>query len=166
MVPRLFTEPYRLVLDTNVLVRGFAYPDSASARLLRLCESRKLLMLLSRPILLEYLDVLGRIELTGSRPAIAEGAVRLMIERLRYLAEFIDPVRARFRFDRDPEDACFLELAIAGRATHLVSHDKDLLTLPNAHTDAGKRFRQRLRNLKIMEAAAFLSEFESLKPEQ
>lgn len=81
-------------LDTNVLVRGFAYPDSASARLLHLCESREVLMLLSRPVLLEYHDVLGRAELLGGPTPIAEDAVKLLIERLRYLAEFIDPVRA------------------------------------------------------------------------
>ncbi len=123
-------------------------------------------MLLSRPVLFEYHDVLGRAELLGGRPPIADGAVKLLIERLRYLAEFIDPVRARFRFDRDPEDACFLELAIAGNATHLVTHDRDLLTLPKAHTDAAKRFRQRLRKLKIQEAGAMLKDYESLNRER
>lgn len=151
------------MLDTNVLVRGFAYPDSASARLLNLCESRKLLLLLSRSVLMEYIDVLSRDELVGGRPAIAEGTVKALIERLRYLAEFIDPVRARFRFDRDPEDARFLELAIAGDATHLVTYDNDLLSLPVAHTDAGKRFRQRIRNLRILEVGPFLKDFESSK---
>lgn len=114
----------------------------------------------------EYHDVLGRAELIGGRTPIGEDAVKLLIDRLRYLAEFIDPVRARFRFDRDPEDACFLELAIAGNATHLVTHDKDLLTLSKAHTDAGKRFRQRLRKLKIQEAGAMLKDFESLNRER
>src|SRR5205807_6552764 len=61
-------------------------------------------MLLSRPVMREYRDVLGRAELTHAHPAITPDAVRLVIERLRYFADLVDPVRARFRYDRDPDE--------------------------------------------------------------
>lgn len=48
----------------------------------------------------EYRDVLARDELTHAHPAITPEAVRLVIERLRYFAELVDPVRARFRSSR------------------------------------------------------------------
>jgi predicted nucleic acid-binding protein len=35
----------------------------------------------------------------------------------------------------------FVELAIAGEATHLITMDADLLSLPTARTGEGKRFR-------------------------
>ena len=108
----------------------------------------------------EYRDVLGRDELTHAHPAIVPEAVRLVIERLRYIADFIDPVRPRFRYDRDPDDACFLELAVAGDATHIISYDKDLLSLRSEHTDAGRRFRQRLPGVQILEAGEFMRQFE------
>ena len=108
----------------------------------------------------EYRDVLGRDELTHAHPAITPEAVRLVIERLRYFAEFVDPVRARFRYDRDPDDSCFLELAIAGAATSIITYDKDLLSLPNEHTNAGKRFRQRMPGVQVLEAGELMRQFD------
>ena len=54
-------------------------------------------------------------------------------------------------------DAMLLELAISAKATHLLSHDNDLLSLPTAHTDAAKRLRQRLPKLVIQTSAEFLA---------
>ncbi|MGA2499417.1 MAG: putative toxin-antitoxin system toxin component, PIN family [Tepidisphaeraceae bacterium] len=156
---------FKLVLDTNVLVRGLANRDSSSGRLLRLCESRSVLMLLSRPVMLEYREVLARHELIQQHPAITADAVRLAIERLRYFADFVDRIRVRFRYDRDPDDACFIELAIAGAATHIITHDNDLRSLSNAHTDAGKRFRQRLSGVRVLGTGDFLREFEAFQHE-
>jgi predicted nucleic acid-binding protein len=53
----------------------------------------------------------------------------------------------------------FVELAIAGEATHLVTLDSDLLSLPTARTDAGKRFRQRLPNLAVQSPQSFIEEW-------
>jgi putative PIN family toxin of toxin-antitoxin system len=159
------SDQFKLVVDTNVLVRALANGNSTSGQLLRLCEKRKVHMLLSRPVMREYRDVLGRAELTHAHPAITPEAVRLVIERLRYFADFIDPVHTRFRYDRDPDDACFLELTIAGAGTHIITYDKDLLSLPNKHTDASKRFRQRMPGVQTLEAGEFMRQFEMLKHE-
>jgi hypothetical protein len=96
------------VLDTNVLVRGLANRGSDSGRVLRLCEDRAVLVLLSRPVMREYRDVLTRNELTRGHPAITSEAVGLVIERLRYIAEIIHPIRARFRYDAIPMTRVFL----------------------------------------------------------
>jgi predicted nucleic acid-binding protein len=53
-----------------------------------------------------------------------------------------------------------LELAIEGSASHLVTFDNDLLSLPLGHGDPAKRFRQRLPALRILRPAEFLREFE------
>jgi putative PIN family toxin of toxin-antitoxin system len=148
-----------LVVDTNVLVRALADPGSASGRLVRLCETRAVRMLLSRAVLREYRDVLGRDELTHKHPKITPEVVQLVIERLRYFAHVITPVRARFRYPRDPDDECFIELAISGAATHIVTHDNDLLSLPGQHTDAGKRFRQRLPAVRVCTPLMLIEEF-------
>ena len=159
------SDRFKLIIDTNVLVRGLANRDSLSGQLLRLCEKRKVQMLLSRPVIREYRDVLARKELTHSHSAITPEIVSLVIDRLRYCADFVDPVRARFRYDRDPDDACFLELAIAGGGSHIITYDNDLLSLPNDHTDAGKRFTQRLPRVRVAEAGEFMREFKASKNE-
>jgi putative PIN family toxin of toxin-antitoxin system len=73
------TERSKVVVDTNVLVRGLANPDSPSGRLLGLCEDRRVLMLLSRRVMQEYRDVLLREELTRRHPAITADVVKLVI---------------------------------------------------------------------------------------
>ncbi len=119
-------------------------------------------VLLSRPIIREYREVLLRRELTLQHPAITPQAVGLVIERLRYFSDMIDPVRARFRYDRDPDDEAFIELAVSGSATHIMTHDKDLLSLPSSRTDAGKRFRQRLPIVQVCDALSLIRAIEEI----
>jgi len=42
-------------------------------------------------------------------------------------------------------------------ATHIITLDADLLSLPTSRNDAGKRFRQRLRGVKIQKPVDFLT---------
>jgi putative PIN family toxin of toxin-antitoxin system len=82
-------------------------------------------LLVSEAMLEELDDVLRRPKLAGY---VSEE------QRLEFLAAYIRDaedvlVTTRLRECRDPKDDKFLELAIAGKATHIVSGDQDLLTL-------------------------------------
>src|SRR5205085_379302 len=83
-------------------------------------------------------------------------AVALVLDRLRYLSEYLPHVRARFRFPRDPDDEKFIELAIEGRATHIITADKDLLSLPTSHSEWARRFRQRMPQTVIQRPEHFI----------
>lgn len=146
----------RVVLDTNTLVRGFASRTSPSGEILTLCEERRMLLLLSRPVIVEYRRVLASQDILRRNPSITPTDVERVIRRLRYLGEYLSRIEVEFRFDRDPDDQPFLELAIQGRATHLITNDNDLLSLPAGHDDAAKRFRQRLHALQIVRPAQFI----------
>jgi predicted nucleic acid-binding protein len=84
----------------------------------------------------------------------------MVLHRLRYVADEFHTERVKFEFPRDPKDAIFLELAIAGAATHIVTLDRDLLSLPGGRTDASKRFRQRLADVEILAPGDFLGRHE------
>ena len=133
----------RLILDTNIVVRGFINLRSASGQILRACQRRRVILLLSRPILSEYREVLRRRAILENYPELGDPRIGDAIERLLYFSEFHRRVDARFSFPRDPKDSPFLELAIAGTATHLITTDQDMLSLVGGHDDASKRFRQR-----------------------
>ena len=148
----------RLCLDTNTLLLAVLRPVSQSRQIIKQCEAGRFRLVLSRPVLAEYRSVLTHPSLTGRGPLIEPERVTALLDRLRYRADVLNLVRAKFSFDRDPTDSIFIELAIAGRATHIISHDKDLLSLPTSRTDAGKRFRQRLRKVQVMDAATFVRE--------
>ncbi len=75
------------------------------------------------------------------------------------MSDYLRTPTAYFEYRRDPRDQKFLELAISLKATHIISSDRDLLSLPQNASDAGKRFRQRLPGVEIMEAGGFLRKY-------
>jgi uncharacterized protein len=149
----------RLVLDTNVLLAGLVSKSSASQKVVDLLQARKVIPLLSPPVLAEYRAVLLHTAIAARFPNLTPRRVELALHRLRYIGDEYPTVRVKFELQRDPQDAMFVELAIAGQATHLITMDPDLLSLPTARTDAGKRFRQRLGQLTVQSPQAFIGEW-------
>lgn len=143
------------------MLNALANPDSASGRVLDHCDKRRVLLLSSRPVQAEYRLVLGSPAMTRRNPEITPETVDLLLRRLRYIGEYLGQVRTRFRFDRDPKDEPFIELAIAGGASHIATTDNDLLYLGSGHDDAAQRFRQRLPRTRVMRPADFLHEIET-----
>jgi putative PIN family toxin of toxin-antitoxin system len=114
----------RFVFDTNVIVSALLLEDSTSRRAFNLALERGKI-LLSFPVLSELSEVLGRQQF---RKYVDEDDVRRFISALVREAEWVEawtPVVA----SRGPKDDKFLELAVSGRATHIISGDKDLQTL-------------------------------------
>jgi putative PIN family toxin of toxin-antitoxin system len=62
------------------------------------------------------------------RRYVDEEDVRFFLAALTREAEWVD-VEARIQACRDPKDDKFLELAVSGRGTHIVSGDIDLVAL-------------------------------------
>jgi putative PIN family toxin of toxin-antitoxin system len=152
--------PFRVVLDTNVLLAGLVSDSSASQRVVDALMDRKAIPLSSPPVRAEYKAVLLHPAITTRFPELTPRRVAMALHKFRYVAEEIAIGRVKFEFPRDPRDAMFLELAIAGRATHIVTLDPDLLSLPGGRTDAAKRFRQRLRGVSVLRPGPFLAAYE------
>jgi putative PIN family toxin of toxin-antitoxin system len=76
-------------------------------------------------VLAELYEVLSR---KRFRRYITEEDVRLFLSALTSEARWVD-VDVRIAVCRDPKDDKFLELGVAGHATHIVSGDSDLLAL-------------------------------------
>jgi uncharacterized protein len=150
----------RVVLDTNILLRGLLNIRSSAGEVVEACDRRLVVLLLSRPVLTEYRVVLTDHKITERYPELTAEKVDVALRRLCYFGDILHPIRARFHFPRDPNDEKFLELAIAGRATHIVTADKDLLWLSAGHADAARRLRQRAPNLRVLDAQGFLHELE------
>ena len=147
---------YRVVLDTNIVVRAFINPKSSSGQVLFACESRRFVPLLSHEVLREYRAIIRHPAIVGRYPQLERPDVEVSLERLMYVSDFYRDTKVKFLFERDPKDAPLIELAISGRATHLVSVDQDLLSLPKGRDDASKRFRQRLPHTLIVKPEDFL----------
>src|SRR5881628_3213994 len=109
----------RIVLDTNVVLRGVINTRCASGRILDACHARKCIILLSRPVLAEYGAVLSDVEVVSRYPEVDASDVSFVLEKLRYLGDVIDTGTTRFELPRDPTDEKWVELAIAGGASHI-----------------------------------------------
>ena len=110
----------RAVLDTDVVVAALRSDRGASRQILLAALERRLRVLLSVPLILEYEAVLGRPEQrreTGLTLAEIDAL-------LNALAAVCEPIALRFLWRpqlRDPGDEMVLETAVYGRADYLVT---------------------------------------------
>ena len=120
----------RIVLDTNVLVAGLAYPTSVPGRIVGAWRGGRLDMVLSRYILAELLRVLPRL---NHRLHWREEDMLDMVDTLALLADLVEPSADAAPMVgpalRDAADAPVLGTLLASGADYLVTGDKDLLVL-------------------------------------
>ena len=114
----------RAVLDTNVLVSAALFPATVPARVL-LAVYRSGQLLVSDATVTELHKVLSRPRF--GRRASYERRMEFVAEVI-LLSNDIEIVE-RVTACRDPDDDKFLDVAVNGNATHLVTGDLDLLAL-------------------------------------
>lgn len=119
-MPRL-----RVVLDTNVLVSGLAYPGSIPGRIFALWHQGGLDVVLSRYILDETARVLPRL----ARIKLDSSEIRDLVESLIFLADMVDPDATHEPALRDAADQQILATLRASKANYLITGDKHLLAL-------------------------------------
>lgn len=115
----------RVVLDTNVLVSGLAYPASVPGRIVATWRQGGLDVALSHHILDELARVLPRL----SRIGLSTTEIRDLIDSLMFLADVVDAAATQDPRLRDPADQPVLATLIASGAQYLITGDKDLLAL-------------------------------------
>ena len=116
----------RLVLDTNIWVSAFLTPGGLCEKLVRSHSDENLRLLTSRHILKEIEEVLTRkFEMPGP----------MTEDRLKYVirhAQLVEPTQKLTVVRTCEADNRILECAVAGRASYLVTGDKNHL-LPLGH---------------------------------
>ena len=134
------------VFDTNVLVSALLFANSSPRKAfeLALCKGE---ILISKDTVDELNNVL-------SRPKF-ERYISLE-KRERFLLSFVQKsvlveIKEKVQECRDCKDDKFLELAINGKATAIVSGDKDLLIL------------HPFRGIPIMTVSQFLNSYKNIK---
>ena len=105
----------RVVLDTNVVVSGSLIEDSLPASILDLAAAKKILMIVSAPILAEYEEVLRR-----PRLKLSDARIDAVIDLIRTTSLTVTP-RRTLSISRDESDNRFYECAEAGKAEFIVT---------------------------------------------
>ena len=120
----------RVVLDTNVLLSGLAYPRSSPGRILTQWYQGSLEVVLSNFILDELRRVLPRL---SNRHGLSTAEIDDLVDILSLQAEVVEPAVLLNDQCRDIDDLPVLGTLVAalerGQAECLVTGDKDLLEL-------------------------------------
>lgn len=119
----------RVVLDTNVLVSGLAYPGSVPGRIVTAWRQGGLEVVLSRYILDEFVRVLPRLPRVHMTPT----EIRDLADSLMFIADVVEPLGTQDASLRDPDDQPVLLTLVASKADYLVTGDKDLLALADRY---------------------------------
>lgn len=115
----------QVVLDTNVLVSGLAYPASIPGRILSAWQQGGLSVVLSRYILDEMVAVLPQL----TRISLSADEIRDLADSFLFMAEVVEPSAESDETLRDKADAPVLGTLLAAHADYLITGDKDLLAL-------------------------------------
>lgn len=114
----------RVILDTNVLISGLLLSSSTPQKVFDWVTQQEIL-LVSETTFEEIYTTLLRDKF--NKYISLEKRLKFL-SILREKADIVEIVE-EISICRDPKDNKFLELAVAGNATHLITGDQDLLTL-------------------------------------
>jgi len=112
----------RLVLDTNILVNSLISARGSPAQILTAIRERRIIHLVSDPIVEEYLRVLEYPRIRRFKK-ITDAFIADIAAYLVYQTERVE-LASTIRLSPDPDDDVFLETAVDGKASLLVTGDK------------------------------------------
>jgi len=153
-------EIVRVIFDCSLFVQAFLNPTSAANRCLELVRRGQAQLFVSPATLTELKEVLSRPRILNLLPHIAPEQTDNFLGDVVAHATNLPAVTEKFRFERDPKDAPYLNLAIAADADYLVTRDRDLLDLMIGYSAECKEFRQRFRKIKIIKPEDFIRALE------
>jgi putative PIN family toxin of toxin-antitoxin system len=120
----------RVVLDTNVLVSGLAYPLGRPGSIVNAWQRGALGLVLSRYILDEMVRVLPRL----TRIPMSQAEIRNLADRFLLKVEIVEPSGEVDAALRDKADGPVLGTLVASQADYLITGDKDLLALAGRYS--------------------------------
>jgi len=114
---------HRVIIDTNLLISFLINRDFS--KLERLLVSKKITLLFSQELIDEFVEVARRPKF---KKYFTDTGIQELLTQISTRAEFIDVI-SKVEASTDPKDNFLLSLAKDGKATHLLTGDKELLSL-------------------------------------
>ena len=150
------SSPRLAVFDCNVFLQVMLSTRGASHACWQKVVAGEVSLFVTPYILAEIRKLPAHKNLRRFRSFTAERVERF-IEELLDAAEFVaDPISV-FSYPRDPDDAHYVDLAVATGAKLIVSNDNDLLDLMNETNVEGKAFRAIHQEFTVLKPPLFLA---------
>lgn len=155
-------ESQRVVYDCNIYVQTLLNPNGPAAACIQQALNQNVSLFLSEPLLAEIRDTPNKP--TPARLGVTADKTEALIASVLKVATIITSVPVIFIYDRDPDDAHYVNLALAVNAQLIVSRDRDLLDLMDNSRAEAIAFQQRFPTLRILEPVQFLQQLALDKP--
>lgn len=144
------------VFDCNVLIQAATNSQNAASACFRLVETKTVRLYVSKNTLSELEEVLNR-DVIKTRLKFTDEIIKEFLETVRDSAEIVAHVPHVFSLPRDVDDEEYINLAVASKADFIVTRDRDLLDITSGYDSVSKEFRQRFKQIKIVDPLEFLS---------
>jgi putative PIN family toxin of toxin-antitoxin system len=141
--------PERVVFDCNVYFQALISPTGPARQLFRYAASGQLQLFVSPAILDELQEVITRAAIRR-KYGIGDLAIQQFFADIASTSTTLDVVPCVFELPRDPDDAHYVDLAVAAGAKLIVSRDKDLFSLRDLATPEGRDFASRFPGIEIL----------------
>ena len=154
------TATTRVVFDCNTFVQALAAPEGPAGQCVQLAIEGKVSLFISPSVLGELREVTSRPKVIAKLHLVTE-RMEDFFETLEIAATLLAGFPEVFSYQRDPDDAHYVNLALAADAKLIVSRDKDLLDLMDVSKPEAGDFQNRFPSLRILNPVQFLGEFVS-----
>lgn len=145
----------RAVFDCNVYLQALINPHGPAGACLNAAVAGRFALFCSDMTIVELRETAAHPDIQA-RFLLDDGRVAEYILNVERVARFVNDVPSLFSCERDPDDAHYINLALATRSAYVVTRDRDLLDLTNPQSEFGAEFAIRFPNLAIVTPVAFL----------
>jgi putative PIN family toxin of toxin-antitoxin system len=148
--------PHHAVFDCNVFLQAMISARGPASECLRRVFGGEVLLYVSQTILKELRSLPNHAKLRKFRQ-LSQDKIEAFIVELLDVAVLADTPQTRFVYPRDPDDAHYVNLAIATGSMLVVSNDQDLLVLMTDGSPEGKALRSEYPSFQVLTPPQFLT---------
>jgi putative PIN family toxin of toxin-antitoxin system len=138
-----------VVFDCNIYLQAMLNMRGPAAACFERCDRGEVRLVLSPVVLAEVRALPVHPDLRRF-PSLTLERVDAFLSLVLLRAILIQDIPSVFSYSRDPDDAHYVNLALAANASLIVSRDNDLLDLMNPQRPEGRDFLARFATLRIM----------------
>lgn len=146
------------VFDCNIYFQATRNANGPAAKVFRLLEEDRFTLFVSNEVMNEVRATLTNPGIRAKNPRFTDKVIDALLELVSKHSMVLQDIPERFTYQRDPDDAKYVNLALAAGARYLVTRDKDLLDLMNEDSTEGKDFRTQFPELMILDPVSFLQQ--------
>ncbi|MFQ5495585.1 MAG: putative toxin-antitoxin system toxin component, PIN family [Phycisphaerae bacterium] len=150
------TAGVRVVFDCNVFLQALISPGGPAGRCVTMSFQRKVALFCTTQIIQELRETASDPRIRARFTRLTDATLAALVENIERIAVFLRHVPETFTYPRDPDDAHYINVALAAEAKYVVSRDKDLLDLMDRGRPEAREFRRRFPTLEIIEPQVLL----------